>query len=92
MFQCFLCFVRTQQDTPSSCSLLLTISARESEQRCVMHVCVRCYFTEHRALRFHEIVCIRKVRKTKCYVLKSCDPVLTSSMGRIDSLPQACKS
>lgn len=35
---------------------------------------------QHRALRFHEIVCIREVRKTKCYFLKSCDPLPTTSL------------
>ena len=37
---------------------------------------------EHRALRFHEIVCIREVRKTESYFLKSCDPVLATSLWR----------
>lgn len=41
---------------------------------------VRFLGPEHKALRFHEIVCIREVRKTKCYFLKSCDPLLTMSL------------
>lgn len=46
-------------------------------------MCVRgVTWPEHRALRFHEIVSIREVRKTKCYFLKSCDPVLTMSLWR----------
>lgn len=46
-----------------------------------MHVS-RVTWPEHLALRFHEIVCIREVRKTKCYFLKYCDPVLTMSQWR----------
>lgn len=67
-------------------SLLLTLSAGELELRrvivCVC-VCVRgVTWPEHRALRFHEIVCIREVRKTESYFLKSCDPVLATSLWR----------
>lgn len=48
-------------------SLLLAVSAGEMELRCVC-ACVRgVTWPEHSALRFHEIVCIREVRKTKCY-------------------------
>lgn len=42
LFQCFLYVVPNdpcQQDTPRLCSLLLNISAREIEERCVLHVC-----------------------------------------------------
>ena len=78
------------------CARLLILSAGGMEPKhvCVC-VCV-CVFVwererekesgravtwpEHRALRFHEIVCIREVRKTKCYFLKSCDPLLTMSL------------
>lgn len=56
-------------------------------------MCGEVTWLENRVLRFHEIVCIREVKKTKCYFLKSCDPFSDDvSMGRTDSKPQGCKS
>ncbi len=69
--------------TLTLCFPLLSIMRKRAEV-CVC-VCVSVWgvtWPEHTALRFHEIVCIREVSKTKCYFLKSCDPVLTMSLWR----------
>lgn len=62
---------------------LLILSAGKTELRhacsCVC-MCREVTWLEKRALRFHEIVCIREVKKPKCYFLKSCDPFLTMSL------------
>lgn len=64
--------------------MLCSLCRRNGAEACVcVYVCVsRVTWPQHGALRFHEIVCIREVKKTKCYFLKSCDPVLTMSLWR----------
>lgn len=59
------------------------LSSSSHQEKWSWGVCVwGVTWPEHRALRFHEIACIREVKKTKCYFLKSCDPALTTSLWR----------
>lgn len=68
----------------------LRLSRRNGAEMCVRTcVCVGVRgvtWPEHRALRFHEIVCIREVRKTKCYFFEVLWPSAGYvSMERTDS-------
>lgn len=66
----------------------LRLSWRNGAEMCV-RTCVGVRgvtWPEHRALRFHEIVCIREVRKTKCYFFEVLWPSAGYvSMERTDS-------